>query len=83
MKISITGKTLSIRADTKAQEENHEEDYFVRERRYGSYVRTISLPSGLDTGKAEASFEDGVLTLTIPKVEDAKPKEVKVKVHKA
>ncbi len=81
--ITITGDSLSIKAEKKAEEETKEEDYFIRERRYGSRSRTISLPSGLNTDKAEASFEHGVLTLSIPKVEEAKPKEVKVKISKS
>ncbi|MDH4068051.1 MAG: Hsp20/alpha crystallin family protein [Dehalococcoidia bacterium] len=50
-----------------------------QERRYGSFSRSVVLPGGLKTDKAEATIEDGVLTLTIPKAEEVKPKAIKVK----
>ena len=81
--ISITRNSLTIEGEVKHEDEVKGKDYFARERRYGSFRRALSLPSSLDTNKAEASFENGILTLTIPKAEDAKPKEVKVKVRKA
>jgi HSP20 family protein len=55
------------------------EDFLCQECRYGSFSRSITLPGALKTDKAEASFEDGVLTLTIPRAEEAKPKTIKVK----
>ncbi len=77
--ISVTGDTLTIKGETKAEEEIKREDYLCQECRYGAFYRTVSLPSGLNTDKAEATFEDGVLTLTIPKSEGAKPKVIKAK----
>lgn len=73
--IDITGETLTIRGDTKAEEEVKREDYLYQERRYGSFSRSVVLPGGLKTDKAEATMEDYVLTLTIPKAEEVKPKE--------
>jgi len=81
--ITITGNTLTIKGETKADEEVKEEDYIYREHRHGSFCRSVTLPAGLDTDKAESVFEDGVLTLTIPKSEEAKPKQIKVKTRKA
>jgi len=77
--VSITGDTLTIKGETKAEEKIEREDYLYREHRYGAFHRSVALPSGLETDKAEASFENGVLTLTIPKHEEAKPKQIKVK----
>jgi len=77
--ITITGNTLTIAGETKAEEKVEEENYIRRERRYGRYSRSIALPSGVRGGKAEATFEHGLLTLTIPKAEEAKPKVIKVK----
>ena len=77
--IHITGDTLSIKGETKAEKEIKREDYHYQERRYGAFARSVTLPGGLQADKAEASFEDGVLTLTIPKSEAVKPKTVKVK----
>jgi HSP20 family protein len=77
--IDITGETLTIKGETKAEQAIKKENYLYQERRYGSFARSVVLPGGLKTDKAEATMEDGVLTLTIPKVEEAKPKAIKVK----
>ena len=77
--IDITGETLTIKGETKAEQEIKKENYLYQERRYGSFARSIVLPSGLKPDKAEATIEDGVLTLTIPKAEEVKPKAIKVK----
>jgi len=77
--ITITGDTLHIRGENKADEKIKREDYIYQEQRYGAFSRSITLPSGLDTDKAEAKFEDGILTLTIPKSEEVKPKSIKIK----
>lgn len=77
--ITIVGNTLTIAGETKAEEKVEEENYIRRERRYGRFSRSISLPSGVQGEKAEATFEGGLLTLTIPKAEEAKPKVIKVK----
>jgi len=76
--VSVTGDTLSIRAETKQEEEVNEENYMRRERRYGSYCRQITLPGGIRTDQAQADYTDGVLTLTFPKVEEVKPKSIRV-----
>jgi len=55
------------------------EDYLYQEHRYGTFSRSVTLPSGLNTDKAEADFDNGILTLTIPKSEEIKPKQIKVK----
>jgi HSP20 family protein len=80
--IPITGDTLTIKGEQKDEKEVNEENYFYRERRSGSFQRTVTLPGGLDTSKAAADFEDGVLTLTIPRSEEQKPKQIQVKAKK-
>ncbi len=77
--ITISGNALSISGETKEDEEVKEENYIRRERRCGSFSRSLMLPDGVDAANTEASFEDGVLTLTIPKAPEAKPKVIKVK----
>ncbi len=77
--ITITGNSLTIVGEAKAEERVEEKNYIRRERRYGRFSRSISLPSGVRGEKAEATFENGLLTLTIPKAEEAKPKVIKVK----
>ena len=83
VEVTIEGNTLTLRGESKAEEESKDENVLLRERRYGSFCRSVALPMGLDTDKAEASYENGVLTLSIPKREETKPKSIKVKVAKA
>ena len=70
---------MTIKGETKAEQEIKKEDYLYQKRRYGAFSRSVVLPSGLKPDKAEATMEDGVLTLTIPKAEEVKPKAIKVK----
>ncbi len=76
--VTITGDTLTIKGESKEETENKEENYLRRERHYGSFSRSVTLPSGLQTDKTEASFDNGMLTLKIPKSEQVKPKSIKV-----
>jgi HSP20 family protein len=76
--VSVTGDTLTIRAETKEEAEIERENYLRRERRFGSCCRSVALPGGLEAEKAEADYTDGVLTLTFPKAEEVKPKSIKV-----
>ncbi|MFW6082612.1 MAG: Hsp20/alpha crystallin family protein [Chloroflexota bacterium] len=77
--ISITGDTLSIKGETKVEEAVEEEDYVCRERRYGAFARSLTLPVPVEADEADAEFEDGILTLTLPKAEEVKPKAIEVK----
>jgi len=79
IEVSVTGDTLTIKAETKEEQEVKEENYLRRERRFGSYCRSVTLPGGLEADKAEANYENGVLTLTFPKAEEVKPKTIEVK----
>jgi HSP20 family protein len=77
--IDITGDTLTIKGESKAEQEIKREDYLYQERRYGAFSRTVVLPIGLKSDRAEATIEDGVLTLSILKAEEVKPKSIKIK----
>jgi HSP20 family protein len=77
--ISITGDTITIKGEHKEEKEVKEEDYLRRERRYASFNRSLMVPVSVKSDKAEATFENGVLTLTLPKAEEVKPKQIKVK----
>ena len=83
VEVTIDGNTLTVRGESKASEEVKEEDYILREQRHGTFCRSVTLPAGLDTHKAEATYEDGVLTLAIPRREEARPRSITVKVAKA
>jgi HSP20 family protein len=77
--VSAVGDTLTIKGETKAEEEIKEDNYIRRERRYGSFCRSLAIPVPVVADKAEAEFENGVLILTLPKAEEVKPKAIKVK----
>jgi len=77
--VSISGETLTIKGEMRAEEEVKEENYIRRERRYGSFSRSLAIPVQVVPENATAEFENGVLTLTLPKAEEVKPKTIKVK----
>ncbi len=79
VEISITGDSLNIKGEIKAEQEVEREDYFCQECHYGTFSRTLLLPIPVKAEKAEATFERGILTITIPKSEEIKPKTIKVK----
>jgi len=78
IQITITGDVLTIKGETKSEEKVEKASYLRQELRYGAFERSVRLPSSLLTDKAEATFDNGVLTLNIPKAEEVKPKTVKV-----
>ncbi|OEU44421.1 MAG: molecular chaperone [Desulfobacterales bacterium S7086C20] len=78
--VSISGDILTIRGEKKTEEEEKDEHYHRVERYSGSFQRVFQLPSGVKADKIEANFDKGVLKVTLPKVEEAKKKEIEVKV---
>ncbi len=78
VQITVHGDTVLIRGETKAEEEKKGRTWHVRERRFGAFQRAVSLNAPIDSDKANAQFENGVLTLTLPKAETARPKQIKV-----
>jgi len=80
--ISVVGDTLSIKGERKTETEVKEEDYYRCERSYGSFYRSIPIPSNVDANKIEASFDDGVLELVLPKSAKIKPKKIAVSAKK-
>ncbi len=78
VKITVHGDTLTIRGESKAEEEKKDTHWHVRERRVSSLARTISLGTPIHTDAANAHFDHGVLTLTLPKTAAARPKQIKV-----
>jgi HSP20 family protein len=78
VQITVHGDTLTIRGESKVEEEKKGEHWHLRERRSGVFQRSLSLSTPVDSDKAQAEFENGVLTLTLPKSEAAKPRQIKV-----
>ncbi len=80
--IPISGDILTIKGEHSEEEEVNEGDYIHRERRIGTFSRSVALPVSVESNKADAVFDKGVLTVTLPKKEAAKPKKIKAK-HKS
>ena len=78
--ITVNNDVLTIKAEHKATvvEDDTKRDYYRREIRYGAMQRSLSLPVSVDSDKAEARFENGVLTLRLPKADAVRPKQIKV-----
>jgi HSP20 family protein len=74
---TLLGDTLTIRGESQVEEENGH-DWLLRERRSGAFQRSVRMGTPIDADRASARFEDGVLTLTLPKSEQARPKPIKV-----
>ncbi len=77
--IAVQGNTLTISGEKKEQHEKKEKGYYHVERAYGSFRRELNLPAEVDTSKIDATCKDGVLTVRLPKAEQAKAVKVKVK----
>jgi HSP20 family protein len=78
VQLTVHGDMVTIRGETKSEEEKKGEHYHLRELRYGQFQRTVRLSTPVIADKAQAQFENGVLTLTLPKAEEAKPKQIKI-----
>lgn len=78
LKITLSGHSLTIKGETKDEGEPDNPHFIRRERRMATISRTMDLPGEVDADRAQAHFHDGVLTLTLPKNEDARPKRIKI-----
>ena len=76
--ITVEGNTLTIAGETRSARKDEEGSTLIQEIRRGSFSRSLTLPDGLEADKATATFEDGVLTLRIPKAEQVKPRQIKI-----
>lgn len=79
VQISITGDVLTLRGEFKQAEQKQEATWHIRERRFGVFERSVMLPSQVQTDKARADFENGILTVSLPKAESVKPKTISIK----
>lgn len=77
--LSITGETLTMRGERKRPEGVSDESYRRQERQYGRWTRTLSLPDRVDSLQVTATLSHGLLTITLPKAESAKPRQISVK----
>ncbi|WP_457093408.1 Hsp20/alpha crystallin family protein [Microvirga sp. P5_D2] len=82
IEVKLSNEMLVIKGEKKEEKEEKEANYYMSERRYGSFQRAFRLPEGINTDKIEAGFKNGVLTVALPKSEEAK-KETKIDVKAA
>ena len=80
IEVSLLGNMLTLRGEKKHEEEEKGENHYLGDRFYGSFRRTIQLPADIDADKAEATFDKGVLKISIPKVEESKSKKIEINV---
>ena len=78
IEITFTDNVLTIKGETKDDKDVKDEQYHLRERRYGSFSRSISLPNKVKSDAIQASYDAGVLTLKLPKAEEVKPKKITI-----
>lgn len=78
VEITLDKNVLTISGEFEKEDETEERRYHMRERRYGSFCRSLSLPNTVNVDDIQASYEAGVLTLSLPKAEEAKPKRIAV-----
>lgn len=76
--ITVEHNTLTIRAEDRTEQSTEQRGWVVREISHGSVMRTVTLPTGLEADRAEATFEHGILKLRIPKAEQVKPKQIRI-----
>jgi HSP20 family protein len=79
VQINVTGEVLTLKGEVKHEEEKKERAWHIREQRFGSFERSVVLPTEVVADKAKAEFENGILTITLPKAEEVKPKTITVK----
>jgi HSP20 family protein len=80
IEITVENDTVAIRGEKKFSSDIAEDQYHRIERRYGTFTRTFTLPPTVDAGKVTADYKDGVLTVTLPLKEEAKPRQIKVEI---
>jgi HSP20 family protein len=76
--ISLSDNRLTIKGEFQTEDEGERGNVYYQERRYGKFERSFALPTGIDTDAIDAEFEDGVLTVTLPKPEEARPKKIPI-----
>ena len=79
VQINVTGEILTIKGEVKQANEQKEKAWHLREQRWGSFERSVVLPTDVISDKAKAEFENGILIITLPKAEEVKPKIINIK----
>jgi len=82
VEVRVEDNTLYLKGERKFEKETKDENYHRVERSYGAFARSFSLPNSIDADKVAAEYKDGVLNLTLPKREEAKPKTIRINISK-
>lgn len=80
VKVTVDNGVLTLRGERKMEKEEKDKKFHRVERYYGSFTRSFTLPDNIDESKIDAGFKDGMLTLSLPKTEETKPKAIEVKI---
>jgi HSP20 family protein len=78
IELNLEDNRLTLRGEKKYEEKKEKENYHSVERSYGRFTRSFTLPAGVEHDKVQATFKDGVLKITMPKSEEAKPKRIAI-----
>ena len=78
VQINVTGDVLTLKGEVKHEEEKNNKSWHIREQRWGSFQRSVALPTNVVSDKAKAEFENGILTITLPKAEEVRPKTITI-----
>lgn len=78
--VAVSGDLLTVKGEKKKEEEEKDEHHYCAERYYGAFQRVFQLPAGVQADKVDATFKKGVLKVTLPKAEEAKKKEIEIKI---
>lgn len=79
VQINVTGEVITLKGEIKQENESKEKAYHIREQRWGAFERSLVLPTEVVADKAKADFENGILTIMLPKAEEVKPKTINIK----
>ena len=79
VQINVTGDVLTLTGEVKQEEERKDRAWHIREQRFGSFERSVALPTSVKSDQAEAVFENGILTVTLPKADEVKPRTINIK----
>ena len=78
VQINITGDVLTLKGEVKHEEEKNDKAWHIREQRWGSFQRSVALPTNVVSDKAKAEFENGILVITLPKAEEVRPRTITI-----
>ena len=83
LNINVTGDILTISGESRQEEKSENRNYYQKQIRYGTFAQSVTLPATVQSANAEATFNNGILRVSLPKSEEAKPRKIAIKVNQA